>query len=375
MHLRQLREVFANAFCKDPRDRVYAVLDMLDEEEKAFGIVPDYTRDVLQVYEDVAVRWITHYASLNILLQCEFQPGRSPSWVPDWSTPSQSHTSTAAFASSHSLAWSQVVGPGVLRVAGVSTMRITEVHPLRIRKNSSVPAVVNAIRGVLPGGLLYENPPNMGKILDVYCTTFLCGRFRESEEPPRLEWSSRGECRQVLQTLAAEPYMYRPEEYNRDTVAYKVINSASDRMDGNLFFKASGGYIGLAPPSVQPGDEVCVLLGCDSPMVLRPYGDHGYQLVGPSYVPGIVDGDGLLGPLPDNIRMFKVPRRGGSVYTTGFMDRTSGAISFADPRLSSLTENYDRFVCALEENPFSRVNLSPDILRERGVDMVCFDLV
>jgi hypothetical protein len=52
------------------------------------------------------------------------------------------------------------------------------------------------------------------------------------------------------------------------------------------------GYLGLGNP--QPGDEVWVLLGGNSPFVLRPVPDSSqYRLVGDCYVQGIMDGEAL----------------------------------------------------------------------------------
>lgn len=68
------------------------------------------------------------------------------------------------------------------------------------------------------------------------------------------------------------------------------------------FFLTSQGFIGLAPLSAMQADEVCVLLGCDSTMVLRPTGNNVYQVVGQSYMSGINPGEALLGRLPENLR-------------------------------------------------------------------------
>jgi hypothetical protein len=44
----------------------------------------------------------------------------------------------------------------------------------------------------------------------------------------------------------------------------------------------TNGYIGLAPPSTEEGDIVCVLLGGDVPFILRACNNH-YSLVGEAY--------------------------------------------------------------------------------------------
>ncbi|KAI0184020.1 heterokaryon incompatibility protein-domain-containing protein [Xylaria flabelliformis] len=54
----------------------------------------------------------------------------------------------------------------------------------------------------------------------------------------------------------------------------------------DAFFTTPNGYMGLGPKGVQQGDLVCVLFGCQQPLVLRPVEDH-YIVVGSCYVNGI----------------------------------------------------------------------------------------
>ena len=50
------------------------------------------------------------------------------------------------------------------------------------------------------------------------------------------------------------------------------------------------GYIGVGPPTVQKGDKICALLGCDIPLIIRPDGDL-YNVVGDCFVYGIMKGE------------------------------------------------------------------------------------
>ncbi|KAN0114446.1 Heterokaryon incompatibility protein (HET) domain containing protein [Hyaloscypha variabilis] len=56
-------------------------------------------------------------------------------------------------------------------------------------------------------------------------------------------------------------------------------------------------YIGLAPKPAQVGDLICILFGCTVPVVLRRCEDEKgavyFQLVGESYVHGIMDGEAV----------------------------------------------------------------------------------
>ena len=48
--------------------------------------------------------------------------------------------------------------------------------------------------------------------------------------------------------------------------------------------------MGIAPVSAEEGDLICLLLGCDFPMLLRKKHDH-YVLVGEAYVHGWMNGE------------------------------------------------------------------------------------
>jgi hypothetical protein len=72
------------------------------------------------------------------------------------------------------------------------------------------------------------------------------------------------------------------------------------------FFVSRSGYMGLCPPGTREGDLVCVVLGCDMPLVLRPY-EEGYQLVGRSYVYGIMHGEAVESMRsPSKLRTFRL---------------------------------------------------------------------
>ena len=57
--------------CTDPRDRVYALLGLLDQK---YDIVPDYEKPVAEVYQDMFKSYIKKqhtYGNLKLLAYCE----------------------------------------------------------------------------------------------------------------------------------------------------------------------------------------------------------------------------------------------------------------------------------------------------------------
>ncbi|KAH8594437.1 heterokaryon incompatibility protein-domain-containing protein [Bisporella sp. PMI_857] len=60
------------------------------------------------------------------------------------------------------------------------------------------------------------------------------------------------------------------------------------------FFITQQGYIGRGPPSLQQGDQVCVLFGGRVPFILRKDKEvEEFQLVGEAYVHGIMKGEAM----------------------------------------------------------------------------------
>jgi hypothetical protein len=86
------------------------------------------------------------------------------------------------------------------------------------------------------------------------------------------------------------------------------------------------------------GDVLCVLLGCGSPLILRPCENAAYQVVGPVYVHGLMDNEALLGPLPPGWSVHYTITPGG-YEAQAFEDGNTGTGTFEDPRLGLLPDS------------------------------------
>ncbi|KAI4944600.1 hypothetical protein J4E91_008604 [Alternaria rosae] len=61
-------------------------------------------------------------------------------------------------------------------------------------------------------------------------------------------------------------------------------------------FVSTIGFMGLAIPNAQPGDEIVLLFGLEMPFVVRPDAETGhYQLIGECYVLGLMNGEAMEG--------------------------------------------------------------------------------
>jgi hypothetical protein len=51
-------------------------------------------------------------------------------------------------------------------------------------------------------------------------------------------------------------------------------------------------HMGISIRGIKEGDVICVLLGCQLPIVIRPDGHH-YRVVGAAYVDKLADGEAI----------------------------------------------------------------------------------
>jgi hypothetical protein len=66
----------------------------------------------------------------------------------------------------------------------------------------------------------------------------------------------------------------------------------SQMIGGRKVSVSESGHCGPVPDHAKIGDFICVLLGCDVPVILRQVEDH-YTFIGESYVRGLMEGQAI----------------------------------------------------------------------------------
>lgn len=169
--------------------------------------------------------------------------------------------------------------------------------------------------------------------------------------------------------------------------ATKILSVLAKRR----FLTTDNGYVGLAPAEANIGDILVVILGCDSPIILRQTeGQDAYQIVGESFVYGLNDANILLGPLRDGWAVEAFTDASGFTYHHRYVNRQQGVVADEDPRLEPLVGweriYRDKTSCEPElfqyfrnmtsgEEMNSDPRLSPQALESRGVNLQTFKLV
>ena len=96
-----------------------------------------------------------------------------------------------------------------------------------------------------------------------------------------------------------------PDEERRKSF-YSRFHDTTVKMSRRLVVFESG-VLGTAPSRARKGDEVCILFGCNIPVVLRPRGTgDGFEFVGECYVDGFMEGEALRSPAADHCCIFSI---------------------------------------------------------------------
>lgn len=112
------------------------------------------------------------------------------------------------------------------------------------------------------------------------------------------------------------------------------MHGLSTHLWNRSFFTTEHSDIGLASKAARPGAVVCVLLGCDVPLVIRRLEASStvHLIVGECYIDSFMDGEALLGPLPtDYKKVWKYIEESFGISPTYRDERTSES-SRDDPR-------------------------------------------
>jgi hypothetical protein len=297
--------------------------------QEGVKIIVDYRKSTDEVYQDVVLQ---HFKRrLAMLTSCEMQNPLSgrPSWVPNWAIRRLTIPWPLTSAGGNSDSKVKHMGGKVLQVIGVMVAGIKTAERMTFpeRKESEV---IAAIQRLAPPGL----DLNSDHGTDIYCRTLLCGQFRDYFDPPLEFYGLKfEECHEVLMSLL-DMHRQPPLAVHRREFIACAISTMRDR----TFFWTEDGRMGLGPGLARATDEVVVLPGCPSPMILRPShnGNGRYRVVGECFIHDLMDGEALLGPLPEGYQRIRKLDRTDQVYYEAYMDNRTCDIQYEDPRFGLL---------------------------------------
>jgi hypothetical protein len=388
-----------SCLCTDQRDRIFALLSLITESDKEIEIRPDYTKATHEVYQDVLLRWITSKRSLNLFSEIDIDENIEclPSWVPNWSFRRELFSPLEKVQASHqTTAETLYIGNGKLQVTGVSVAVIQSLEVFRFEDDDfdGGEGIPELRRVLLASDILSLFTSDDKGLRALYCV-LTSYSFADRSEPqtglPDLELSVRVLSKMMKEAIeGARPRGSDEYEWVPTKREWWTCLNIFNVCRGRAAFLTQDGRLGLAPKSTIPGDIVTVLLGCNTAMILRPCQDGQFQVVGPGICHGFMDGEALLGPLPDGIERVELEFSTGKFAWT-CIDRSAGICDpeDADPRLGKLPlpdgwktvgHDYDGYGLLYENEELGiTTNQDPRVtaeaLKERGVDLRKFVLI
>ncbi|KAK4162996.1 heterokaryon incompatibility protein-domain-containing protein [Cladorrhinum sp. PSN259] len=369
-------DLAAGRLCSDPRDHVYGLLGMLPDGLRSRLPLPDYDLPASRVYHEFTIAAIRHRQRLGSLETCCLDTSMPdlPSWVPNFSNLPRGSPSPGQFSAGFSRCWASFSSdepPSKMKVTGVRCAVIQRTTP-------SIPAdvekAVQIIQDFLPATRDLDSAPpyvNGESLRSAYIKSLWFESDAVERDPG------------LFNTLMGQPDPTRVLIH-----LILLMNFARDKR----YMMTKDGYLGLGPPKAEPGDIVCILLGCEHGVVLRPSADSDqgdeFLVVGPCYVYGLHLAIPLLGPFPEP---WTVIRKFGFEGGYRFYNKDTKAFSDDDPRLPPLEGNWEHahrkstdedpqfFQCFRNKITGEEIvwdpRMVPEALKARGVKLEEFTLV
>ncbi|KAF2097244.1 hypothetical protein NA57DRAFT_77498 [Rhizodiscina lignyota] len=290
--------------CTDPRDKVYAILGLVDKNEDI--IVPDYSNPLSQVYTDVVRYCIAVYPPLHRLNFLAYVSGSSestavatwPSFVPNWNgfsdfdifkkSKQEYKIDDRLYSASLDSTSNISLEGSTLTVDAFEVDTVSEIESLCPSEND-VDAALKAWKPKDPnspyrsGGTNHEaylhtlvgdvlRTPNFGLVRGAYFQNELLKR-------------------DSVENFTADEI--QSAHHMRVSLACNIVY--------RRFFRTKTGFMGIGPASMQVGDKVFGFLGGQMLYIVRcrlsdseslhPSLDNTF--VGECYVEGLMDGQGV----------------------------------------------------------------------------------
>ncbi|KAH7371678.1 heterokaryon incompatibility protein-domain-containing protein [Pyrenochaeta sp. MPI-SDFR-AT-0127] len=338
----RLFELARTSECSDPRDRIYALLGLLPDTLSK-QICPQYAAPTKEIYKQTFLTYAEWSGSLEPLCSA------GPSWVPDWSILglSEKFLLQNTNASSHSTAEFVHVSSDILEVTGVLFDTVVDIR-------GPIPKDPYEVLCMAYGFWFTNKRPAplypTGESLAQACAwTLACGFFCDKWINYAGIAHSLEDAQKPFQQLqeATDEEGYSFDQYLREfSFRFPFIMNAI----GKTMFRTSKGYFGVVSAEVLPGDKVCILLGCPMPAILRKERSEEYTFIRCAHIHGLMEGEALLGPLPENWTVIMEQDQHGHarpVYIhstarkgTSFRHRRNETRTFNDPRIGPLSPQW-----------------------------------
>ncbi|KAH7323153.1 heterokaryon incompatibility protein-domain-containing protein [Stachybotrys elegans] len=338
---------------KDPRDKIYALLGMLDDgqsspaKKNSLDMVanPDYGNPVVYIYRRISQQCIEQTGSLDIIGVCPPSTRRGlPSWVTDWSITSKAtHPLMSDSLNRPRLTHATRGSKAKPRFPADAVTIILDAYELTtvVEVSEVLPPILwyMGINGDSDGAgeeetydfkremketwaemstylhnqaqywkMIFEwerfaarrqpqNPTNQPEW--IYWQTLCAGTYTDGDPQRTVEqYNAWLETLEVVRTaerrykgLASK---ITPFRYSMNSKSWKGFSEFACYLEcahSRRLGWAADGWLCLLPEGTEPGDRVILAEGGRVPLVIRPDGDGYNMLIGEAYIQGIMDGE------------------------------------------------------------------------------------
>lgn len=158
-------------------------------------------------------------------------------------------------------------------------------------ENATVAArewVTNAISIAFPGKAITK------EVHENLWRSFCCNRTDDRKVPPS-DWSDYFSAFVTCMTQPEEKMkgMSGKQAYEMSLRSTRFMHSFRVWCYNRRFYRSDQGRVGWAQDQARPGDKLCVFNGVAVPLILRPTESGSFEVVGDTYVQGIMDGEVL----------------------------------------------------------------------------------
>ncbi|KAH7412582.1 heterokaryon incompatibility protein-domain-containing protein [Cadophora sp. MPI-SDFR-AT-0126] len=295
----------------DPRDKVFALLGIA-KDAVDLALHPDYGKSCKEVYSDLA-RTLIRNGYIEILSLCEFpkQIDGLPSWVHDWSaksyrSPLQERSldrrarpitsmlepkfsasgtnKTTSLAGQHTTSWEM---PLVLRATFLGEVQ-------QVGMSWDIDAFGRWLHDLQTlSSLIPDTSSTGGRAHAVWRTAVADQEIRKGIGKPRL---SEEKVRSIHESLKdADISLMDGQSFLRVSLA-DYCEQLRVVAQGRRPLLVSGNYLGIGPSETEKGDLAFIVLGADTPYILRRCSqDRTLRLIGEAYIHGVMDGEAMEG--------------------------------------------------------------------------------
>ncbi|EOA81138.1 uncharacterized protein SETTUDRAFT_36012 [Exserohilum turcica Et28A] len=317
------------AQCADLRDRVYGMLGLWRRTNPRVVVKLDYNQSVADVYLDFARSVAKQSGSLELLAMCEYDDALNnwPSWAPLLSKPNVANSVMISRCTGNTECAVEFSNDGIMKAAGLCIDHVATFDVETTSTDSTFTKATRWMKMLDMDSLYVDGKPVMDTLCRVLCT----GQMDDICSPAHLAFPN------MASSLTALPNTAQPQntKYVADAGQDFFWRRANQSCAGRNLFTTSQGYIGLGPLGLRKGDQICLLLGFESSLIIRPTHKKRFKVIGQCYLAGVTNGEPLLGALSPHHRMILVQHAASYQNYWTFLDSRTGKVDVEDPRLES----------------------------------------